>query len=62
MLSLLRKLSIGTKVRDGILPDRVMGTAEDLVITKSRSEVTEKDKTELKESVYGQQIYLFLFN
>lgn len=51
MLSLLRKLSIGNKIKDGILPDRVMDTAQDFD-AKVRCEITEKDEVELKESVY----------
>ncbi|XP_034935299.1 MIP18 family protein galla-1 [Chelonus insularis] len=52
MLSLLRKLSIGTKIKDGILPNHIMDTAEDLVNKKQPAEVTEKDIKELKETVY----------
>ncbi|KAK0087342.1 hypothetical protein PV325_001227 [Microctonus aethiopoides] len=51
MLSLLRKLSIGSKIKDGIMPDRVMDTAQDFD-KKTRCEFTEKDRIELKESVY----------
>lgn len=58
MLSWIRKLSIGTKIKDGLLPDGDMGTAQDLINKKIPSEVTEKDITELKETVYG--IYKFI--
>lgn len=53
MLSFFRKLSIGGKIRDGLLPDSVMGTAEDIVRAKSQNELVSKDETELKESIYG---------
>ncbi|OXU29110.1 MIP18 family protein galla-1 [Nasonia vitripennis] len=52
MLSFFRKLSIGGKIRDGLLPDSVMGTAEDIVRAKSQNELVSKDETELKESIY----------
>ncbi|XP_011870554.1 PREDICTED: MIP18 family protein FAM96A isoform X1 [Vollenhovia emeryi] len=42
-------LSIGGKIKDGILPEAVMGTAEDLLTAKNQ---TLKTDTELKESVY----------
>ncbi|XP_020282560.1 MIP18 family protein CG30152 [Pseudomyrmex gracilis] len=49
--SFFRKLSIGDKIKDGVLPPvRVMGTAEDL--TKNQNILTLKTDTELKESVY----------
>jgi len=51
MLSFFRKLSIGGKIKDGILPEAVMGTAEDLLTTKNQMLKTD---TELKESVYGK--------
>lgn len=51
--SFFRKLSIGDKIKDGIVPPvRVMGTAEDL--TKNQNVLTLKTDTELKESVYGK--------
>ncbi|XP_011174171.1 MIP18 family protein galla-1 isoform X2 [Solenopsis invicta] len=49
MLSFFRKLSIGGKIKDGILPEAVMGTAEDLLTVKNQ---TLKTDTELKESIY----------
>ncbi|XP_018303358.1 MIP18 family protein CG30152 isoform X1 [Mycetomoellerius zeteki] len=49
MLSFFRKLSIGGKIKDGILPETVMGTAEDLLTVKNQ---TLKTDIELKESVY----------
>ncbi|XP_057341752.1 MIP18 family protein galla-1 [Microplitis mediator] len=52
VLSWIRKLSIGTKIKDGLLPDGDMGTAQDLANKKNPSEVTEKDITELKETIY----------
>ncbi|XP_012272076.1 MIP18 family protein CG30152 isoform X2 [Orussus abietinus] len=52
MLSFFRKLSLGAKIRDGILPDRVMGTTEDLLKAKNQSTLILKDDAELKESVY----------
>lgn len=54
MLSFFRKLSIGGKIRDGLLPHSVMGTdAEDIVRAKGQSQLMAKDETELKESIYG---------
>ncbi|KAL6440727.1 hypothetical protein ACFW04_003289 [Cataglyphis niger] len=52
MLSFFRKLSIGGKIKDGILPERIMATAEDLLTAKNQSDLTLKTDTELKESVY----------
>ncbi|XP_043278878.1 MIP18 family protein galla-1 [Venturia canescens] len=52
MLSFFRKLSIGGKISDGILPDGVMGTAEDLVRAKNQCDLILKDENELKDSVY----------
>ncbi|KAG5306379.1 GALL1 protein, partial [Pseudoatta argentina] len=49
MLSFFRKLSIGGKIKDGILPETIMGTAEDLLMAKNQ---TLKTDIELKESVY----------
>lgn len=57
MLSFFRKLSIGGKIKDGILPEVVMGTAEDLLTAKNQ---TSKTDTELKESVYGKFCALFV--
>lgn len=57
MLSFFRKLSIGGKIKDGILPDAVMGTAEDLLTAKN---LTLKTDIELKESVYGKFCALFV--
>lgn len=54
MISFFRKLSIGGKIKDGILPAEVMGTAEDLSIANNRSSLILKTNTELKESVYGK--------
>lgn len=54
MLSFFRKLSIGGKIKDGILPERIMETAEDLSIAKDQSALTLKTDTELRESVYGK--------
>lgn len=56
MLSFIRKLSIGGKIKDGILPEAVMGTAEDLLTANQ----TLKTDTELKESVYGKFCALFV--
>jgi len=53
MISFFRKLSIGGKIKDGILPE-VMGTAEDFSITKNQNNLILKTDTELKESVYGK--------
>ncbi|XP_015600026.1 MIP18 family protein galla-1 isoform X2 [Cephus cinctus] len=52
MLSFFRKLSIGGKIKDGILPDGVMSTPEELLKVKNQSTLILKDETELKESVY----------
>ncbi|XP_058796819.1 MIP18 family protein galla-1-like isoform X2 [Phymastichus coffea] len=52
MLSFFRKLSIGGKIRDGLLPDNDMGAAEDIVRTKNHDELVFKDEAELKESIY----------
>ncbi|KYQ55541.1 hypothetical protein ALC60_05603 [Trachymyrmex zeteki] len=57
MLSFFRKLSIGGKIKDGILPETVMGTAEDLLTVKNQ---TLKTDIELKESVYGKFCALFV--
>jgi len=57
MLSFFRKLSIGGKIKDGILPEAVMGTAEDLLMMKNQ---TLKTDTDLKESVYGKFCALFV--
>lgn len=54
MLSFFRKLSIGGKIKDGILPERIMEATEDLSIAKDQSALTLKTDTELKESVYGK--------
>lgn len=54
MLSFFRKLSIGGKIKDGILPEGIMGTAEDLLTAKSQNDLTLMTDTELKESVYGK--------
>lgn len=62
MLSFFRKLSIGGKIRDGLLPDNdksVMSsssTVESAVkdIMQQRDDLAAKDETELKESVYGE--------
>lgn len=51
MLSFFRKLSIGSKVRDGLLPD--MGTAEEVAKIRNQGSLVYKDDTELKDSVYG---------
>lgn len=59
MLSFFRKLSIGGKIRDGLLPDNVMGTAEDILKAKNQNELVSKDETELKESIYGTIRYFF---
>ncbi|EGI59471.1 UPF0195 protein [Acromyrmex echinatior] len=57
MLSFFRKLSIGGKIKDGILPETIMGTAEDLLMAKNQ---TLKTDIELKESVYGKFCALFV--
>lgn len=57
MLSFFRKLSIGGKIKDGILPEAVMGTAEDLLTAKN---LMLKTDIELKESVYGKFCALFV--
>lgn len=54
MLSFFRKLSIGGKIKDGILPERIMEAAEDLSIAKNQSALILKTDIELKESVYGK--------
>lgn len=54
MLSFFRKLSIGGKIKDGILPERIMETAEELSIAKDQSALILKTDIELKESVYGK--------
>ncbi|CAB0035741.1 unnamed protein product [Trichogramma brassicae] len=53
--SFLRKLSLGGKIRDGLLLDdkNVMGTAEDCVKPRSLCyELSLKDETELRESIF----------
>lgn len=52
MLSFLRKLSIGDKIRDGIT-EKAM--AQDVANDKNQRLAT-ADETELKESVYGEII------
>ncbi|XP_014471085.1 PREDICTED: MIP18 family protein CG30152 [Dinoponera quadriceps] len=52
MLSFFRKLSIGGKIKDGVLPERMMETAEDLSVVRDQSALILKTDTELKESVY----------
>ncbi|EZA60543.1 MIP18 family protein galla-1 [Ooceraea biroi] len=52
MISFFRKLSIGGKIKDGILPEEIMGTAEDVSIARNHSDLALKTDTELKESVY----------
>lgn len=59
MLSFFRKLSIGEKIKDGILPDRIMGTAEDLLKAKNQSILLLKTDTELRESVYGKHYSIY---
>jgi len=54
MLSFFRKLSLGGKIKDGILPERIMGTAEDLLTSKSQSTLVLKTDTEMKEYIYGK--------
>ena len=53
MLSFFRKLSIGSKIRDGL----IMGTAAEDVVDKAaartKGELAAKDETELRESIYG---------
>lgn len=53
MLSFFRKLSIGWKVRDGMLPETIMGTT-DVVNVKDQNAFALKTDLELKESVYGK--------
>ncbi|XP_014607266.1 MIP18 family protein galla-1 [Polistes fuscatus] len=51
MLSFFRKLSIGLKIKDGILPETIMGTT-DVVNSKNQTAFALKTDLELKESVY----------
>lgn len=53
MLSFFRQWSIGSKICDGLLPENVMGSAEDCAKTTTKNELALKDETELKESIYG---------
>lgn len=68
MISFFRKLSIGGKIKDGILPQEVMGTAEDLSVANNPSSLILKTDVELEESVYGKWrsilrvIYLYVVN
>ncbi|XP_066591407.1 MIP18 family protein galla-1 [Prorops nasuta] len=48
MLSFFRKLSIGERIKDGVLPDKAMETTES---TAKNQKLTQND-TLLKESVY----------
>jgi hypothetical protein len=57
MLSFFRKLAINDKIRDGLLPNRVMENAEDILKAKSQNELISKDETELKESIYGMKYF-----
>ncbi|XP_011506515.1 PREDICTED: MIP18 family protein CG30152 [Ceratosolen solmsi marchali] len=52
MLSFIRKLAINDKIRDGLLPNRAMENAEDILKVKNQKELISKDETELKESIY----------
>ncbi|KAJ8681323.1 hypothetical protein QAD02_017110 [Eretmocerus hayati] len=60
MLSFFRKLSVGAKIKDGLLPvdDDVGGVgvmdnvAQDILTARSRSQIMAKDETELKDSIY----------
>lgn len=54
MLSLLRKLSIGSKIKDGISPDDKMATTDNNVIEKNEEKVFTQDENELKDTVYGK--------
>lgn len=54
MLSFFRKLSIGGKIKDGLLPEGIMETAQDLSITREQNALMLKTDTELRESVYGK--------
>lgn len=53
MLSFFRKLSIGTKIRDGLLPN--MENTEDVLKAKNHRELILKDENELKETIYGAE-------
>lgn len=56
MLSLLRKLSLGSKIKDGIVLDDKMATGEDIIFDKNYN-IT--DENELKDTVYGKNNILF---
>lgn len=59
MFSLLRKLSIGGKVKDGMLPDHMMSTARELTDEKNQNCFIE-DAGELRETVYGENYVGFV--
>lgn len=52
MLSFFRKLSIGGKIKDGILPNQAMETTEEILQADEQSDLTLKSETELRESIY----------
>ena len=54
MLSFFRKLSIGNRIRDGLLPDSVMGTTEDVEKSKTQNELTHYDENGLKDYIFGK--------
>lgn len=53
MLSFLRKISIGGRIKDGVPTSDEMEAVEDCLDAKNRGLVSQSD-TELKESVYGK--------
>ena len=59
MLSFLRKLSIGGKIKDGDLPARMMGSPDEILKIKIGNNLDLKDEGELKECVYGNTYFLY---
>lgn len=56
MLSFLRKISVGSKIRDGLPTGDEMEVTEGYPDTRNRALVSKSD-TELRESVYGKFIH-----
>lgn len=56
MLSFLRKISVGSKIRDGLPTGDEMEVTEGYPDMRNRALVSKSD-TELRESVYGKFIH-----
>lgn len=58
MLSFLRKISIGGKIRDGVPANDEMEAIEDCLEVKNNKSLVLRSDTELKESIYGKFKFL----